>query len=54
MSITTGFLLFLALGLLAWGALGIAHWVVNWYDARRDAAFRAEQLVARARAEVRR
>lgn len=52
--IAVWFLLFVVLALEVWFVLRIAHWVVNWYDARRDAAFRAEQLVASARAEVRR
>ena len=37
-----------------WGVLGFVHWFIQESDRRRDAAFRADQLVAQARAEVQR
>ncbi len=47
-----GLLLLVALLAWTWGVVRFVHWFLKESDRRRDAAFRADQLVADARAEV--
>ena len=48
MSMLLGFLLLLALVFWTMGVLRIVHWILDWRDARRLAAYRADQMVAQA------
>jgi hypothetical protein len=51
MTVIAGLLLLIALVCWTYGVLRFVHWVIALRDAHVDAAFRADQLVAQARAE---